>query len=115
MCASIRRQVPRIGSLTALPKLAKVLLRLQILLAEANLSELATVAARRSLACPQHTIYTAQSIVRYRLHAVRRVTIHVHRWVAWRRWLSTSILLLVPWGHSLAPRRHHLLMMIRGI
>ena len=58
MRASVRRQVARIGSLTALPKLAKVLLRLQILLAEANLSELSPVAARRSLACPEHAIPT---------------------------------------------------------
>ena len=79
MRASVWSQVPRIGSLTTLPKLAKVLLRLQILLAEANLSELATVATRRSLACPQHTIPTTQGIMRYRLHAVWRVSIHIHR------------------------------------
>lgn len=100
MGASVRRQMTRIGRLSTLPELTKILLRLQVLLTEADLSVLATV-CRSSAITTQHA-----SIVRDRLHTVRYGTVYR---VGLRRLLSK--VLLVPWGHAtaaIAPRRKHL-------
>ena len=97
MGASVRCQVTRIGRLSALPELTEILLRLQVLLTEADLSVLATVCRSTAIAT-QHA-----PIVRNRLHTVRYGTVHR---VALRRLLTE--VLLVPRGHAtaaIAPRR----------
>ena len=97
MSRPVGRQVARIGRLTALSELSKILLRLQILLTEANLSMLASV---RRPVWHHHA-----SIVGNSLHASWRWALHrIHGRLASE--------VLVPWWHACAARRQHLIVLI---